>query len=262
MGVPFVVFGDIVDNVIHVRLLDIDKKKIALQDSIILDEGGYHRLERFSDSVQSHFQKEEADVFHASPYSNSIRYDGLYHFDVMIPDVQIEVDNVISCQTPCAVPLKEGLHQARFSKPGFRDQIWYFHTRQSFTVKLEGEPTQLEIVDLPKDSVLRIDGKERVYKENQPLTVSAGTHHVSVEHPCYEYSQQDVSISAGETIKLDMKIQPLTKKIYIPSKYKFPVAVEGKVYGYTGSEVSVPRCASFVHYGKKTAKISQFEIRD
>jgi len=262
MGVPFAVFGDVVDNVIHVQLLDVEEKRVVVQDSIILDEGGYHRLNRFSDAVKIYFAEDDADVFQASPYSNSLGYDGVYHFDVLQPDVEIEVDNVISCTTPCSVPLKEGLHQARFSKSGFRDQVWYFHTRQSFLVKLEGSPTQLVLENIPRGSVLRVDGKETKYSSNRPISLSEGKHQVEIEHSCYEAKNQSFEIQAGETFHLDAGLNPITKKIYIPSNYKFPIVVEGKVYGYTGSPVSVPSCASFVHYGKKTAHISKFEVKD
>ena len=129
-------------------------------------------------------------------------------------------------------------------------------------MKLEGTPTQLQLVDIPRDSVLRVDGKEMMYAKKPLVAVSEGIHHISIEHPCYEYTQLDVEIRAGETLPLNISPKPLMKNIYIPSKYKFPVMVKGKVYGYTGSEVAIPSCASFVHYGKKTAKISKFEIRD
>jgi hypothetical protein len=52
------------------------------------------------------------------------------------------------------------------------------------------------------------------------------------------------------------------KKINIPSNQRYPVYVDGKGYGFTGSPLLIPECSEFVHYGNNTSHVSDFEIKD
>lgn len=257
LSLDYVVYGQESNGIVDVSLMRIADKKVIHSDSITISKS-VDRMKRFTDYMVDLFSNNDVEVYYANRYENNVHRDGLYRFQTDQEDVSIFVDDVISCTSPCSIPLTEGMHYAVFSKEGYTKQLWYFHTSKLFHVSLERNTQELQLTNIPAESSVYIDN------QLQPQTygsfdVDPGMHTIRIENRCYTSYTKDIMVDESNSKEFSVSMEPKMKTIHIPSQEHHPVTVKGKVYGYTGAPFSIPYCAEYVQYDRVSARVSDFE---
>jgi len=171
----------------------------------------------------------------------------------------------IGLTTPCTVQdLASGQHDIRLEKNGYQPY--------EFKPVIQSEKTTNASVNLTK-IVLRetgrtaqksyfrinvdpwakiyIDGK---YVETTPLAraieVSSGTHRVRLENPNFQTWQKNVNFKPGQTVSLDVKLEPFSGRLKISVQPWADVYIDGKFYETTPIAEPIQLAA-----GKHTLKL-------
>ena len=153
-------------------------------------------------------------------------------------DCNIFIDGEPKGKTPATLTLEQGNHDLKIQRSGFsiyKENVSVLRGETArVNVKLQELPGSIQIVTIPKDSTLLINGKQY---NNTPTTIKdlpPGEYKIQVSHDKYDSSTRRVSLAAGQDltvkIKLDTNMGGIDLIAHPPG---ITVYVDGKKLGVT-----------------------------
>lgn len=151
-------------------------------------------------------------------------------------------------KTPCTIEkLSPGPHKIRLVKTGYRatDITRNVQSGETTRVSANLSKTQARVAKQNKGksyfkinvdpwAKIYIDGK---YVETTPiakaLQVTSGTHSVRLQNPSFQTWQKKINFKPGETVSLDIKLQPFAGYLKLSVRPWADVYIDGKYYETT-----------------------------
>lgn len=151
---------------------------------------------------------------------------------------RVEVNGVERGVTPLTVthltPGKQALEISFKGHRRIREQVEVgFRERQELQFALQPRVGKLLLTLNPLDSSVSIDGQVYGVVKSE-LSLTAGSHKLSVSHPGFETYQSEVVIEEGRALELEVPLIPITANVKVTSNPKgASVTLSGKMAGKT-----------------------------
>lgn len=158
------------------------------------------------------------------------------------------LDNInMGLKTPCTIEnVEEGSHKIKIVKKGYKPA----EVRQKVSSE---KPASISITLLKKEKEpippkkfsflkINVDPWAKIYIDNQyvettpvakPLKIPSGTHMVKLENPNFTVWQKKIKFMPGETMNLDVKLEPKGGFLKLTVKPWADVYIDGKFYETT-----------------------------
>jgi serine/threonine-protein kinase len=150
--------------------------------------------------------------------------------------------------TPCTIEkLSAGRHKIRLTKSGYQTKDITRTVQSEETTRVSINLTRSQTrtarntkrksyfkINVDPWAKIYIDGK---YVETTPiakaLQVTAGTHSVKLQNPSFQTWQKTINFKPGETVSLDVKLQPFAGYVKLSVRPWADVYIDGKYYETT-----------------------------
>ena len=132
---------------------------------------------------------------------------------------EVFVDNIATCQTPCAVPLPAGKHTVRISADGYNPFVRKVTLNKDTTLQAEFEVGggTIEFQTSIKPATLKLDGKQLVLPIRLE-TLEPGTYDWEVSSIGYETEKGQLNFVAGQNIFIYTELESSAGKVTIESQ--------------------------------------------
>jgi hypothetical protein len=175
-------------------------------------------------------------------------------FESTPPGARVEVDGNVLCEkTPCRKMLDPGQPVIRMSMASFvaREERVKVDGEQRLQWSLEKNTAVVTVDAGIAGAPITIDG-EAAGRSPLRLELTAGSHRIEINDPCYEPARADVGITRGAsktvTLKGVQKTAGLKVELSDPDgdPAEGDVQLDGRVVGRTWKTLQVPACGKVV----------------
>jgi serine/threonine protein kinase len=162
---------------------------------------------------------------------------------------RVSIDGVYAgLQTPCTIErVPAGQHNIQLKKNGYETAELTRDVRAGQTTRASVNLTKTRPKEerraLQKSYLkINIDPWARIYIDGQycettpiarPLEVQAGAHRVRLENPNFQVWQKNINFKPGQTVSMDVKLEPFAGHLKVSVKPWADVYLDGKFYETT-----------------------------
>jgi hypothetical protein len=158
----------------------------------------------------------------------------------------VYLDNInTGFKTPCILDsVVTGPHKVKLTRTGFETQEIPSDIQAGQTRRISTSLKPIAQVPVSEKSSLKVAVSPwaKIYIDNryiettpiaQSLTLTAGSHQVKLENPSFKVWEKTMQFPAGQTVTLDVKLEPLDGFLKITVKPWADVYIDGKFYETT-----------------------------